>query len=168
MRFAGIAARYNSGVLSLRLEHLNPEQLAAVTAPDEHALILAGAGSGKTRVITHRIARLVERGTRPETILAVSFTNKAAAEMAERMIPLVGRERTEKLWLSTFHSFGVRFLSEEAKALGYPSRFVIFDQGDALGAVREIIRREGIGERKLDLYAVHARISLWKNDFISP
>ncbi len=147
---------------------LNASQRAAVEHGDGPLLVLAGAGRGKTRVITHRIARLVERGTRPEAVLAVSFTNKAAAEMAERMIPLVGRERTEKLWLSTFHSFGVRFLGEEAAALGYPARFVIFDQGDALGAVREIIRREGIGERKLDLYAVHARISLWKNQGLAP
>ena len=148
---------------------LNPAQQAAVEHNDGPLLVLAGAGSGKTRVITHRIARLVlERGVRPGSILAVSFTNKAAAEMAERMIPLVGRSRTEKLWLSTFHSFGVRFLGEESAALGYPSRFVIFDQGDAMGAVREIVRREGIGERKLDLYAVHARISLWKNQGLMP
>lgn len=148
---------------------LNPAQRAAVEHGDGPLLVLAGAGSGKTRVITHRIARLVlERGVRPGAILAVSFTNKAAAEMAERMIPLVGRSRTEKLWLSTFHSFGVRFLGEESAALGYPSRFVIFDQGDALGAVREIVRREGIGERKLDLYAIHARISLWKNQGLAP
>ncbi len=147
---------------------LNPAQRAAVEHGDGPLLVLAGAGSGKTRVITHRIARLIDRGVRPETILAVSFTNKAAAEMAERMIPLVGRERTEKLWLSTFHSFGVRFLSEEASALGYPSRFVIFDQGDAMGAVREIIKREGFAERKLDLFAVHARISLWKNQGLAP
>lgn len=148
---------------------LNPAQQAAVEHGDGPLLVLAGAGSGKTRVITHRIARLVmERGVRPGSILAVSFTNKAAAEMAERMIPLVGRSRTENLWLSTFHSFGVRFLGEESAALGYPSRFVIFDQGDALGAVREIVRREGIGERKLDLYAVHSRISLWKNQGLGP
>ncbi len=147
---------------------LNPAQRAAVEHGDGPLLVLAGAGSGKTRVITHRIARLVDRGVRPESVLAVSFTNKAAAEMNERMIPLVGRERADKLWLSTFHSFGVRFLSEESAALGYPSRFVIFDQGDALGAVREIVKREGIGERKLDLYAVHSRISLWKNQGLAP
>ncbi len=147
---------------------LNASQRAAVEHGDGPLLVLAGAGSGKTRVITQRIARLVDRGIRPDSILAVSFTNKAAAEMGERMIPLVGRERSEKLWLSTFHSFGVRFLSEESKALGYSARFVIFDQGDAMGAVREIVRREGIGERKMDLFAVHARISLWKNQGVAP
>src|SRR5262245_9335299 len=116
---------------------LNRAQRAAVEHGDGPLLVLAGAGSGKTRVITHRIARLIERGTRPDAIVAVSFTNKAAAEMGERMIPLIGRERAEKLWLSTFHSFGVRFLGEESEALGYPARFCIFDQGDAIGAVRE-------------------------------
>ena len=130
--------------------------------------MLAGAGSGKTRVITHRIARLIDRGARAETILAVSFTNKAAAEMLERMIPLIGRNRADALWLSTFHSFGVRFLNEEVEALGYPSRFAIFDQGDSLGLVREIVKREGLGDRQLDLYAVHSRISLWKNGGVEP
>ncbi|MGF1466132.1 MAG: ATP-dependent helicase [Sandaracinaceae bacterium] len=131
-------------------------------------LVLAGAGSGKTRVITHRVARLVDRGVRPAAILAVSFTNKAAAELRGRMVPLVGKERSGRLWLSTFHRFGVRFLQEEARAIGYPSRFVIFDQGDAIGAVREIVRREGLGDRSMDLAAVHARISLWKNKGLAP
>jgi superfamily I DNA/RNA helicase len=147
---------------------LNAEQRAAVEHAQGPLLVLAGAGSGKTRVITHRIARLIERGVRPEAILAVSFTNKAAAEMGERMVPLVGRERAKKLWLSTFHSFGVRFLSEETRALGYPSRFVIFDQSDAIGLVREIVKREGLTDRQLDLYSVHARLSLWKNKGLAP
>ena len=131
-------------------------------------LVLAGAGSGKTRVITHRIARLVDKGVSPKSILAVSFTNKAAAEMAERMRPLVGKAKTEKLWLSTFHSFGVRFLNEENRALGYDGRFVIFDQGDSLGLVRELMKREGIADRSLDLMSILTRISLWKNAFKGP
>jgi superfamily I DNA/RNA helicase len=148
---------------------LNPAQRAAVEHGDGPLLVLAGAGSGKTRVITHRIARLVERGVRPSAILAVSFTNKAAAEMGERMVPLVGRDRAQRLWLSTFHRFGVRFLAEESRALGYPSRYVIFDQGDALGAVREIVKREGLAlDRDLDLGAVYGRISLWKNAGLEP
>ena len=147
---------------------LNTAQHEAVEHAQGPLLVLAGAGSGKTRVITHRIARLIDRGVRPESILAVSFTNKAAAEMHERMIPLIGRGRADALWLSTFHSFGVRFLNEEVKALGYPSRFAIFDQGDSLGLVREIVRREGIGDRQMDLYAILSRISLWKNAGIAP
>jgi ATP-dependent DNA helicase Rep len=133
-------------------------------------LVLAGAGSGKTRVITHRIARLLERGVKPEAILAVSFTNKAAGEMAERMVKLVGRDTASRLVLSTFHSFGVRFLQEEKKALGYATKFAIFDQGDSVGLVREVLReiRRGTDARKLDAMAILSRISKWKNDFLSP
>ena len=147
---------------------LNPAQQAAVDHSQGPLLVLAGAGSGKTRVITHRIVRLLERGTRPEAILAVSFTNRAAAEMAERMSRLVGAEITGKLWLSTFHSFGVKFLSEEKKAASHDGRFVIFDQSDCLGLVRDLLRRARLGEKRLDAPAVHARISLWKNAFRSP
>lgn len=147
---------------------LNAAQKAAVEHAKGPLLVLAGAGSGKTRVITHRIARLVERSVSPKSILAVSFTNKAAAEMAERMQPLIGKAKTEKLWLSTFHSFGVRFLNEENRALGYDGRFVIFDQGDSLGLVRELMKREGIADRNLDVMSILTRISLWKNAFKAP
>jgi ATP-dependent DNA helicase Rep len=155
-----------------RIAGLNPAQSEAALHVNGPLLVLAGAGSGKTRVITHRIANLVKvEGVRPEAILAVSFTNKSAEEMAERMVPLVGAEHAKKLWLSTFHSFGVRFLQEEsAKLLGEErgrAKFSIFDQGDCLGLVREIVKREGIGDRKMDLYAVHSRISLWKNKGLS-
>lgn len=149
---------------------LNESQRAAVEHDVGPLLVLAGAGSGKTRVITQRIARLIERGVKPEAILAVSFTNKAAGEMAERMIPLVGRETASRLYLSTFHSFGVRFLKEEQKALGYATKFAIFDQGDSVGLVREVLRTVGraADARKLDAMAVLSRISKWKNDFLSP
>ncbi len=155
------------------LRGLNDAQREAVVTTDGPLLVLAGAGSGKTRVITHRIAYLVrELGVRPETICAVSFTNKAAEEMAERMVPLVGSERAASLWLSTFHGLGVRFLQEEAAViLGDErgrTRFSIFDQADCVGLVKEIVKREGLGDRKLDLYAVHARISLWKNKGWAP
>ncbi len=131
-------------------------------------LVLAGAGSGKTRVITERISRLIQLGVPPRKIMAVSFTNKAAAEMSERMIPLVGRNAADKLWLSTFHRFGVRFLQRENRALGYDGKFVIFDQGDALAMVRDIVRAEGFTDRNLDMMAVLTRISLWKNAFLMP
>ncbi len=147
---------------------LNPAQRAAVEHHRGPLLVLAGAGSGKTRVITHRIAQLLERGVRPNRILAVSFTNKAAAEMGERMAKLVGAETAQKLWLSTFHSFGVRFLGEENRALGYDGRFVIFDQGDTLGLVKDVMKRESIAERTLDPVAVLSRISLYKNAFLEP
>jgi len=149
---------------------LNKSQRAAVEHGKGPLLVLAGAGSGKTRVITHRIARLIEKGVPAAGILAVSFTNKAANEMAERMVPLVGAATAQALWLSTFHSFGVRFLREEKESLGYGERFVVFDQGDSLGVVREVMhaQRRGSGLRKLDPVAVHARISLWKNQFADP
>ena len=146
---------------------LNAPQRTAVEHDQGPLLVLAGAGSGKTRVITHRIARLLERGVRPEAIFAVSFTNKAAGEMRERMDKLIGRQTAGKVWLSTFHSFGVRFLGEEGKALGHDGRFVIFDQGDTLGLVKELLKRRG-GERGLDAMAILARISLWKNAFKAP
>jgi DNA helicase-2/ATP-dependent DNA helicase PcrA len=152
------------------LDGLNPSQRAAVEHERGPLLVLAGAGSGKTRVITMRIARLLERGVRPGQILAVSFTNKAAEEMRDRMVPLVGAKAASELELSTFHSFGVRFLQEENKVLGYDGRFVIFDQADGLGLLRELMRQARSGEaaRKLDTKAILARISLWKNELKRP
>lgn len=149
---------------------LNPAQQEAVEHEVGPLLVLAGAGSGKTRVIVGRIARLIERGVRPEQILGVTFTNKAAGEMAERLGPLVGEAVARRVVLSTFHSFGVRFLGEEWKALGTDGRFVIFDQGDSLGLVREILSEhvKAGAARKLDIGALLARISKWKNDFVSP
>jgi DNA helicase-2/ATP-dependent DNA helicase PcrA len=151
------------------MAELNAAQRAAVEHGDGPLLILAGAGSGKTRVITHRIATLLRRGVKPENVLAVSFTNKAAEEMGERMVPLVGRPAAGKLWLSTFHSFGLRFVKEEHKALRLSSRFVIFDQGDSLGVVKDILRElyKSGAARKLDPSAVLARVSHWKSALVA-
>ncbi len=145
---------------------LNAAQKAAVDHRQGPLLILAGAGSGKTRVLTQRIAALIGEGVKPEAILAVSFTNKAADEMHERMVSLIGKKKADALFLSTFHSFGVRFVKEEKEALGLGSRFVIFDQGDSLGVVKEVLRqlRESGAARKLDPMAILARISKWKNE----
>ena len=131
-------------------------------------LVLAGAGSGKTRVIIARIARLLAGGVQPSSILAVTFTNKAANEMRERIGATVGDETASAIWLSTFHRFGVRFVREEAKALGLASRFTIFDQGDSLGVVRELLRTEAQADRQLDAQAILSRISLWKNALLKP
>lgn len=147
---------------------LNQAQRAAVEHEHGPLLVLAGAGSGKTRVITQRIARLVDGGVRPEQILGVTFTNKAAREMVERLGHAVGAERAGRVWLSTFHSFGVRLLQEESESLGYGKRFVIFDQGDCLGLIRDLLRREMPTERNLDKMAILSRISLWKNAFRTP
>jgi superfamily I DNA/RNA helicase len=149
---------------------LNEAQRTAVDHRQGPLLILAGAGSGKTRVLTHRIAALLAEGVRPESILAVSFTHKAADEMRHRMQQLVGRKQAEALVLSTFHSFGVRFVHEEKIALGLGKKFVIFDQGDSLGVVKEVLRnmRSSGAARKLDPMAILARISKWKNDGLTP
>jgi superfamily I DNA/RNA helicase len=149
---------------------LNPSQQAAVDHRQGPLLILAGAGSGKTRVLTHRIAAIMNEGVKPEAILAVSFTNKAAEEMRERMEVLCGRARAKALVLSTFHSFGVRFVNEEKAALGLGKRFVIFDQGDSMGTVKDVLRlmRESGAARKLDPSAILARISKWKNEGLLP
>jgi len=147
---------------------LNAQQRAAVEHDEGPLLVLAGAGSGKTRVITARIARLLAGGVQPGSILAVTFTNKAANEMRERIGATVGDETASAIWLSTFHSFGVRFVREEAKALGLGSRFTIFDQGDSLGVVRELLRTEAKADRQLDAQAILSRISLWKNALLGP
>ena len=148
--------------------NLNPAQAQAVQHSGGPLLVLAGAGSGKTRVITTRIARLVELGALPERILAVSFTNKAAEEMGERLAKLTPRGVSGKVWLSTFHRFGVRFLQQEAASIWGSRAFVVLDQGDAASVLRELLRREAFSDRALDLNAIMARISLWKNGFITP
>ncbi len=153
-----------------RMTQLNRAQRTAVEHGEGPLLILAGAGSGKTRVITHRIASLIERGIRPAGIVAVSFTNKAANEMAERMVPLVGSRGAGKIRMSTFHSFGLELLKEEARSAGLDGRFVIFDQSDSLGLIKELLRevyRSG-ASRRLDPMAVLARISNWKTAMIAP
>jgi len=147
---------------------LNLEQQAAVDHGEGPLLVLAGAGSGKTRVITARIARLLAIGVAPDSILAVTFTNKASSEMRNRIGATVGRETANAIWLSTFHSFGVKFVRDEAKALGLGSRFSIFDQGDSLGVIRELLRTEARTDRKLDAQAILSRISLWKNALLDP
>lgn len=143
------------------VDTLNQAQRDAVNHSGSPLLVLAGAGSGKTRVITQRIARAVKRGTRPDAVLAVTFTNKAANEMTERLVRLMSARDAGQLWISTFHSFGVRFLKEESRHLGYGKSFVIMDQGDCQGLVREIAQQ--VHTRGLDLSAIQARISAWKN-----
>ena len=147
---------------------LNAQQRQAVAHEGGPLLVLAGAGSGKTRVITARIARLIQEGVSPERILAVTFTNKAAQEMRERLTKMVAKKGGGALWLSTFHSFGVRFVREEAELLGLGKRFSVFDQGDSVGLVRELLRLEATTDRRLDAHAVLARISRWKNALETP
>jgi DNA helicase-2/ATP-dependent DNA helicase PcrA len=156
------------------LDELNPQQREAVETADGPILILAGAGSGKTRVITYRIAHLIEElGAAPESILAVTFTNKAAAEMAERVEHLVGGRSFAKPWISTFHSMCVRMLRRDIEALrinniGYTKQFAIYDEADQQSLVKQAIRRLGLDDKQLTPRTVLARISWAKNHMLDP
>src|SRR3954462_3283026 len=149
------------------LEDLNPVQHEAVTHPGGPLLIVAGAGSGKTRVLTHRIAWLIkEQGISPFEILAITFTNKAADEMKSRVAALVGPV-AQKMWVSTFHSACVRILRRDARLLGYPSSFTIYDQADAVRLCGYVVRARGLDPKRFALRAVHAAISAAKNDDVA-
>src|SRR5206468_7723651 len=137
-----------------------------VTHADGPLLIVAGAGSGKTRVLTHRIAWLIREGASPFQILAITFTNKAADEMKQRVAALVGPVAA-KMWVSTFHSACVRILRRDAQRLGFPSSFTIYDQADAVRLCGYVIRDLGLDPKRFPPRAVHATISAAKNDFVT-
>ncbi|HEX4866989.1 MAG TPA: UvrD-helicase domain-containing protein [Acidimicrobiales bacterium] len=148
-------------------EGLNPVQWEAVTHTEGPLLIVAGAGSGKTRVLTHRIAHLIrEHGISPFEILAITFTNKAADEMKHRVGALVGPV-AEKMWVSTFHSACVRILRRDADRLGFPKAFTIYDQADANRLTGYVIRDLGLDPKRFPPRTVHATISAAKNDGLS-
>ena len=149
-------------------EGLNPTQLDAVTHTSGPLLIVAGAGSGKTRVLTHRIAHLIKNlGVSPYEILAITFTNKAASEMKERVGALVGPV-AENMWVSTFHSACVKILRREGAALGYPSSFTIYDQADAIRLTTYVMRDLNMDTKQYPPRGVHSAISKAKNELISP
>ncbi len=156
------------------LDKLNPPQRAAVESVDGPLLILAGAGSGKTRVITHRIAYLIEvRNVAPDSILAVTFTNKASAEMAERVDKLLEHRSLAKPLLATFHSFCVRLLRRDIEALrigneGLTRNFVIYDEADQQAIVKQAMRRMGLDTKQLTPRTVLSRISYAKNHMLDP
>ncbi len=156
------------------LEKLNPQQRAAVESVDGPLLILAGAGSGKTRVITHRIAYLIEvRNVAPDSILAVTFTNKASAEMAERVDKLLEHRSLAKPLLATFHSFCVRLLRRDIESLrigdqGLTRNFVIYDEADQQAIVKQAMRRMGLDTKQLTPRTVLSRISWAKNHMLDP
>jgi DNA helicase-2/ATP-dependent DNA helicase PcrA len=156
-------------VSAVDLSKLNPPQREAASHGGGPLLVLAGAGSGKTRVITFRIAHLLAQGIPAHAICAVTFTNKAAEEMRERIAALLGdRQLARELTIGTFHALGLHILRSERKALGLPRGFAIYDQSDQLGAVREAMRHIHDGDRRYDAKAVLTRISLAKNAFVGP
>ncbi|MFQ5906927.1 MAG: ATP-dependent helicase, partial [bacterium] len=150
------------------LADLNSQQRDAVTWPGGPLLILAGAGSGKTRVLAHRIAYLIgHQGVAPGNILAVTFTNKAAGEMKERVRRLLGKS-AEPTWLGTFHSMCVRILRRDGERIGRSQNFSILDTADSLAVVREIMKELRVSEREYNPRAVRARISGAKNALVGP
>ena len=150
------------------LDGLNPEQREAVVTTEGPLLVLAGAGSGKTRVLTGRIAYLIGVcGIAPEAILAVTFTNKAAGEMRERVEKLLGAD-ARAIWLTTFHSACVRILRREIGHLGFSRGFVIYDDADSLGVVKEVLKRGNLDPKVVDPKRLRWRIDQWKNAGVTP
>jgi DNA helicase-2/ATP-dependent DNA helicase PcrA len=150
------------------LEELNESQRAAVLYNDGPSLVIAGAGSGKTRVLTYKIAWLLSSGYRASNILALTFTNKAAREMKERIARQVGAEAARYLWMGTFHSVFARILRAEAEHLGFNSRFTIYDSADSKSLIRSILKEMGLDEKTYKPGTVQARISNAKNHLVSP
>ena len=147
---------------------LNPQQQEAVYHTEGPLLILAGAGSGKTRVLTHRIAYLIDKkGINPWNILAITFTNKAASEMRERVDKIVGFG-SESVWVSTFHSTCVRILRRYIDRLGYDTRFAIYDTEDQKTLMKEVCRKLNIDTKKTKERSLLAQISHAKDELITP
>jgi DNA helicase-2/ATP-dependent DNA helicase PcrA len=145
---------------------LNPDQQEAVYHPGGPLLVVAGAGSGKTRVLTQRIAWLISQGTSPMAILAITFTNKAAEEMRHRVADLVG-PTARSMWVTTFHKACVRMLRQHAELIGYPKQFTIYDSQDSKRLIGYVIRDMGLDAKKFPANAAQSRISLWKNELIT-
>lgn len=153
---------------TLDLTSLNPEQREAVEYMGGPLLIFAGAGSGKTRVVTFRIARLIQSGVHPSRVLAVTFTNKAAREMRQRVEELVGGGEAGKMWMGTFHSLCSRFLRIDGKHIGIDPTFNIYDDSDQMGLVRDILKSKNIDDKSLQPRAILSEISSAKEKLLSP
>lgn len=152
----------------MNTSELNPAQLAAVTYNDGPQIIVAGAGSGKTRVLTYKVAHLLEQGVPAGHILALTFTNKAAREMKNRICQLVGEDYARYLWMGTFHSIFARLLRQEAELLGYTRDYTIYDTTDSNSVIKHIIRDFHLDEKVYKPAVVHGRISMAKNRLQSP
>lgn len=153
---------------SALLRQLNEAQRAAVEFCDGPSLVIAGAGSGKTRVLTYKIAYLLEQGLPPFYILALTFTNKAAREMKSRIADLVGEKRARSLWMGTFHAIFSRILRNEAEAIGFQSNFTIFDTSDSNNLIKLIVKDMALDDKLYRPGAVHGQISRAKNNLITP
>lgn len=149
------------------LQQLNENQREAVTYINGPALVIAGAGSGKTRVLTYKIAYLLLQGIPPYAILALTFTNKAAREMKERIATIVGKDTAQRLWMGTFHSIFSRILRSEAQRIGYPSSFTIYDSADSKSLLKSIIKEMQLDDKIYRLNMVQSRISNAKNSLVT-
>lgn len=150
------------------LEGLNGEQKRAVCCTEGPVLIIAGAGSGKTRVLTSRIAYILAKGCGPERIMALTFTKKAASEMKTRIAAMVGEKKARKLFMGTFHSVFIRFLREFAESIGYPASFTIYDTSDSTSAIKACIKELQLDEKVYKPKDILARISMAKNNLYTP
>ena len=153
--------------VSAILEGLNSEQKRAVGCVDGPVLIVAGAGSGKTRVLTSRIAYILEKGCDPSEILALTFTKKAASEMKERIALMVGEKKARRLYMGTFHSIFIRFLREFSESLGYPATFTIYDTSDSVSAIKTCLRELQLDDKIYKPKDVLSRISMAKNNLVT-
>lgn len=149
------------------LKDLNEAQRAAVEYIDGPSLVIAGAGSGKTRVLTYKIAYLLSQGMKPWSIMALTFTNKAAREMKERIGKLVGNDLAQHLYMGTFHSIFSRILRAEAEHIGFNNNFTIYDESDSRSLIKVIVKEMGLDDKKYKPAAVHAKISMAKNNLMS-
>lgn len=149
------------------LNDLNESQRKAVEYIDGPSLVIAGAGSGKTRVLTYKIAYLLQQGVKPWSIMALTFTNKAAREMKERIGKLVGQELAQHLYMGTFHSIFSRILRAEAQHIGFNNNFTIYDESDSRSLIKTIVKEMGLDEKVYKPASVHSRISMAKNNLMS-
>ena len=154
--------------MSNYLKQLNQSQLSAVTNLDGPMMVIAGPGSGKTRVLTYRIARLIKSGTDAFNILALTFTNKAAKEMQNRIETIVESTEARNLWMGTFHGVFSRMLRMEAEKINYTSNFTIYDTADSKSLIKSIIKEMGLDKDYYKPSVIQNRISGLKNNFITP
>ena len=156
-----------SAIIPNYLDELNEVQREAVTAIEGPVMVIAGPGSGKTRVLTYRIAHLIQSGVAPWNILALTFTNKAAREMKERIERVVGPD-AYKVWAGTFHSLFAKILRREAHKIGYPNDFTIYDTDDTKSVINEIIKQMNLDKKVYNPGAIRSRISSAKSNLITP